>query len=61
MQAAKDGGFWIVKLYVQVSFETSLARNAKRESTVPRDVLATYVEQLDDAVKAVTAAPDELG
>ena len=57
MLDAKRAGFWVVNLFVKVDLETALERNAKRERRVPEDILRTYVEELDDAVKAVTKVP----
>jgi predicted kinase len=38
MREAKDAGFTVVQLYVEVSLETALRRNAERERTVPEHV-----------------------
>ena len=56
LRQAKEAGFWTVKLYVQVSLETALERNCRRERRVPRDVLETYCVELDAAVKEVVAS-----
>ena len=56
LRQAKEAGFWTVKLYVQVSLETALERNSRRERQVPREVLETYTLELDEAVKEVVAS-----
>ena len=53
MWEAKREGFWIVQLFVRVSLRTCLERNARRERSVPEDVLRRYLEVLDGAVHAV--------
>ena len=58
MREAKDAGFTVVQLYVEVSLETALRRNAERERTVPEHVLAAYLDRLDGAVEATMSAPD---
>ena len=57
MLDAKRAGFWVVNLFVKVDLETALERNAKRERRVPEDILKTYVEELDGAVKEVNEVP----
>ena len=57
MREAKDAGFWIVQLYVQVSLETALERNRRRHRSVPEDVLREYVSRLDDAVQKTLQVP----
>ena len=53
MTQAKDAGFWIVQLYVQVSFETAVLRNEKRKRSVPINVLKEYCEELEYSIDAV--------
>lgn len=56
MNQAREAGFFVVKLYVKVSVDTALARNAKRQRRVPDDILRRYVAELDQAVQAVVDA-----
>ena len=58
MREAKAAGFWVVKLYVRVSLGTALARNTRRERSVPESVLSRYVDELEAAVAAVVSEPD---
>ena len=58
MQEAKNAGFWVVQLFVRVSLDTALARNASRQRSVPHGVLSRYVDELEAAVASVVSEPD---
>ena len=55
MREAKEAGFTIVQLYVEVSLETALRRNKERDRNVPEAVLTEYLDRLDGAVEATMA------
>jgi predicted kinase len=60
MREAREAGFDIVQLYVEVSLETALRRNQQRDRTVPEEVLKEYLDRLDSAVEATVQHPDGL-
>ena len=60
MREAREAGFDVVQLYVEVSLETALRRNQQRDRTVPEEVLKEYLDRLDSAVEATVQHPDGL-
>ena len=58
MREAKAAGFWLVQLYVKVSLRVCLERNARRERSVPEEVLCRYMSEIEGAVKAVRTHED---
>lgn len=57
MNEAKNAGFWIVLLYVNVNVETALRRNARRNRKVPEEELVAYVPAVSTAVEKVLQTP----
>ena len=47
MREAREKGFDVVQLYVEVSLETALRWNQQRDRTVPEEVLKEYLDRLD--------------
>lgn len=60
MDAARAAGMWVRLLYVRVSLETALRRNAKRKRVVPLATLQRYERWLESAVQAVGPHADEV-
>ncbi|KAJ1455630.1 FAD-linked oxidoreductase-like protein [Pelagophyceae sp. CCMP2097] len=58
IKQAKEAGFWVVLLYVQVSAETALDRNNQRHRKVPEQAINAYITKLQGAVDAVLAEPN---
>jgi hypothetical protein len=51
MRMAKESGFWVVAVYVKVSRDKCVERNAKRERRVPVKTIEDYLAVLDDSVR----------
>jgi len=52
IRSARDHGMRTVLLYVKVSLETALRRNARRKRIVPPHRLKEYLVRIDDALRA---------
>ena len=60
MREAREAGFDVVQLYVEVSWRQPCGRNQQRDRTVPEEVLKEYLDRLDSAVEATVQHPDGL-
>lgn len=56
---AKELGYKVELIYVKVKLETALQRNAKRERTVPAEVIYKKAGVIDQAVKAISLMCDK--
>ncbi len=59
MRQARSVGFRIVLLYVRVSLETALARNAARPRTVPEAIIYRKASDIETAFLITTDYADE--
>ncbi len=60
MDAARSAGMWVTLLYVRVTLETAMRRNARRERVVPLDTLSDYFHWAESAVEMVRPHADEV-
>lgn len=58
IEAARSLGVWTILLYVKVSLETALRRNAKRDRVVPPHRLKEYQRRIEEAVRVESRLVD---
>ena len=57
MQMTRAAGFTNMCLFVDVTFETAMRRNATRDRQVPKDIMTSYLSKVEDAVAAMRSDP----